>query len=128
MDYQIWIKDEYQELYSKVDCGDLAAVKRELDKAVRAGGEPLLTVEILYELGIKVSEVGEEKKTPQEKYRDGIKDWKKRRDDEATESEAKHDKGAGGEGDGAVRRGDKGATPELDQGSGDPSPGTGAGD
>lgn len=61
MDYQVWLKEDYQELYRKVECGDLGAAKRELDKAVRAGQEPILTMEVPYELGIKVGEVGAEK-------------------------------------------------------------------
>ena len=60
MDYQVWIKDESYQLYNKVDCGDLPAAKREIDKAVRAGLEPVLTIEVPYELGIKVGEVGKE--------------------------------------------------------------------
>ena len=60
MNYQVWIKNEYDESYEKVDCGDLPAARREIDKAVRAGREPLLTVEVPYELSIKVSEVGSE--------------------------------------------------------------------
>lgn len=60
MDYQVWLKEDYQELYRKVECGDLGAAKRELDKAVRAGQEPILTVEVPYSLGIKVEEVGKE--------------------------------------------------------------------
>ena len=105
MDYQVWTKEEYGDLWKKVDCGDPAAVKRELDKAVRAGLEPLVTVEVPYELSIKLGEVGSETK----------------------KSEAKPDKGARSEGDGPVQRGDKEATPGLDKGSGDSSPGPGAG-
>lgn len=61
MDYQVWFKEDYADNYRKVECGDLAAVKREIDKAVRAGQQPILTVEVPYELGIKVGEVGAEK-------------------------------------------------------------------
>ena len=106
MDYQVWTRDEYQELYSKVDCGDMAAVKRELDKAVREGREPILTVEVPYELNIKISEVGSEVK----------------------KDKAKPDKSTRAAGDGKIRRGDKEDTPGLDQGSGDNSAGDSAGD
>jgi len=61
MDYQVWTKKEYEEGWTRVDCGDLTAAKRELDKAVRAGGDPLLTVEVPYSLAIKVEDVGAEK-------------------------------------------------------------------
>ena len=105
MEYQVWTKEEYGELYKKVDCGDITAVKRELDKAVRAGLEPLVTVEVPYELNIKLSEVGSEVK----------------------KSEAKPDKGARGKGDSEVRRGDEAAAEGLDKGGGDSSPGSGAG-
>lgn len=62
MNYQVWIKDEFGESYTKVDCGDLPAAKREVDKAVRTGGEPILTVEVPYELSIKTGEAGSETK------------------------------------------------------------------
>ena len=102
MDYQVWIKNEYDEGYTKVDCGDLAAARREIDVAVRAGGEPILTVEVPYELGIKVGEVGSEVK----------------------KGKPKPDKGAGAESKSEVRSGDTEPIPELDKGSRD----TGAGD
>jgi len=61
MDYQVWIKDEFGDTYTKVDCGDLLAAKREIDKAVRVGAKPILTVEVPYSLAIKVEAVGTEK-------------------------------------------------------------------
>ena len=60
MDYQVWSKDEFGDTYTKVDCGDLDAARREIDAAVRKGGEPILTIEVPYELNIKVSAVGTE--------------------------------------------------------------------
>ncbi len=60
MDYQVWTKEEFQDGWGRTDCGDLIAAKRQLDKAVRAGLEPLLTVEVPFKLDIKVSEVGTE--------------------------------------------------------------------
>ena len=77
MDYQVWTKDEYGDTYTKVDCGDLEAAKREIDKAVRSGREPILTIEVPYELSIKTGEVGTETKPPtsaKEKYRRGIEE------------------------------------------------------
>lgn len=91
MNYQVWSKEEYGELWKKVDCEDIAAAKGEIDKAVRAGGEPILTVEVPYELNIKVSEVGSEVK----------------------KGKAKPDKGTRATGDGDIRRGDEGDTPEV---------------
>jgi len=61
MDYQVWIKDEFGDTYAKVDCGDIGAAKREVDKAYKKGAEPLLTVEVPYSLSIKVEAVGTEK-------------------------------------------------------------------
>ena len=106
MDYQVWTKEEYGEMYTKVECGDMGAVRREIDKAVRAGQAPILTVEVPYELAIKISEVGSEVK----------------------KGKAKPDKGARVESDSEVRRGDKEDTPGLDNGSGDNSSGNSAGD
>jgi len=84
MDYQVWIKDEFGDNYTKVDCGDLAAAKREIDKAVRTGGEPILTVEVPYELSIKTGEAGSEVK----------KDKPKPSKDTRLESEGKPGPGA----------------------------------
>ena len=106
MDYQVWTKEEFGDNYTKVDCGDLAAAKREIDIAVRAGRNPVLTVEVPYELSIKTGEAGSEVK----------------------KDKTKHDKGPGDKGDGQVRRGDEADTPELDKGSRDSSPGDRPGD
>jgi len=92
MDYQVWIKDEFGDTYTKVDCGDLAAAKREIDSAVRSGGKPILTVEVPYELSIKTGEVGSE----------------------TTKSKAKQSKDPGAEGESEVRPGDLGAVSKLD--------------
>ena len=107
MDYQVWTKDEYTEGWKKVDCGDAPAVQREIEKAVRAGKEPLVTLEVPYDVTIKLKEalIGEAKK-----------------------SKTKLDKGPGAESDSEVRRGDESPTEELDQGSGDLGSGTGTGD
>ena len=106
MDYQVWTKEDFGDTYKKVDCGDLGAVKRELDRAVRDGKEPLLTIEVPYELSIKIQEVGSE----------------------AKKGKTKPDKGAGAESDSEVRRGDETVTPGLDSGSGHNRPGDSAGD
>jgi len=97
MDYQVWIKDEYGDTWTKVDCGDLPAAKRELDKAVRAGREPILTQELPYELSIKVGEPGTEtpklkvvKKEPETKVEEAPKD-------EADQGKAEPDKDTGAE-------------------------------
>lgn len=91
MNYQVWLKEEYEEVYRKVECGDLLAVKREIDKAVRAGQEPILTVEVPYTLGIKIEEVGAEKKTLKERFAAGVKEPKKEEPVETAESKTKPD-------------------------------------
>ena len=93
MDYQVWIKEEYGDTYTKVDCGDLTAAKREIDKAVRTGGKPILTVEVPYELSIKTGEAGSEVK----------------------KSKPKHDKDTGPESESKVRPGDVEPVQELDK-------------
>lgn len=105
MNYQVWTKDEY-EGWKKVDCEDKEAAMGAIDLALRAGMEPLLTVEIPYRVSIQLEEenIGEVKK-----------------------SETKPDKDPRGKGDRQVRRGDQKATPGLDTGSGDHSAGPGAG-
>ena len=93
MDYQVWIKDETYQLFDKVDCGDKEAAMWEIDKAVRSGQEPLLTLSIPYKLSIKLEEdkIGEVQK-----------------------SKTKPDQSARGKGDSEVRRGDEADTPGLD--------------
>ncbi len=92
MEYQVWIKDEF-EGWSKVDCGDKTAALREINQAVRAGKEPLLTVEIPYRLNIKLEE-------------DKI--------GEAAKSKAKRDKNTRAASEGEVRPGDLEPVSELD--------------
>lgn len=96
MDYQVWIKDEFGETYTKVDCGDLTAAKREVDAAVRKGGEPILTVEVPYSLAIKVEDVGTEK--PKRKVGTKGSETKVK---EETESEASQGETESGESPGA---------------------------
>ncbi len=96
MDYQVWIKQEFGEEYTKVDCGDLPAAKREVDKAVRAGAEPLLTVEVPYSLAIKIEAVGTEKP----KHR-GVKKEPESKIEEEPGSEANQGEAEPGESPGA---------------------------
>ena len=86
MDYQVWIKDEYEDKYTKVDCGDLAAAKREIDKAYQAGVQPILTVEVPYSLAIKVEAVGTEKPHHRETKAETEKRLKEEAEREAAES------------------------------------------
>jgi len=96
MDYQVWTKEEFSETYTKVDCGDLAAVRRELDKAVRKGGEPILTVEVPYSVAIKVEDVGAE--GPKRKVTTKTPETKT---EEAPKSETDQSETGAGEGPGA---------------------------
>ena len=102
MDYQVWIKDEFEDKYTKVDCGDLTAAKREIDKAVRVGGEPILTVEVPYSLAIKVEAVGTEKPHHRETLKETEKRLKEEAESEASQSEAEPGEDTGAEGKGKV--------------------------
>lgn len=62
MDYQIWIKEEFGDTWSRVDAGDLGAAKREILVASKAGKEAILTVEVPFSLELKVGEPGGETK------------------------------------------------------------------
>jgi len=114
MDYQVWTKEEYGELWTRHDCGDLSAARRLIDESVRRGQKPMLTVEVPYELNIKIGEVGSEKKpdiSAKEKFRRGLKEGT---ESETKEDKAKHDKGPGVKSDSEVRRGDEGSSEKLD--------------
>ncbi len=86
MDYQVWIKLEFEEGYSKIDCGDLTAAKREVDMAVRAGKNPILTVEVPYSLSIKVEAVGTEKPHRKETAKETEQRLKEEAEREASQS------------------------------------------
>ena len=106
MDYQVWIKDDYQDVYTKVDCGDIEAARREIETAIRAGKNPLLTNQVPYAVGITF----EEGKI------------------EATKDKAEPDKGARTKSNGKVRRGEEAVAEGLDKGSGDNLAGDSPGD
>lgn len=96
--YQVWTKgDEYQG-WARKDCPELQAALDEVLVAIKAGKEPLLTVEVMYEVGINVKEGKPEKElSAKEKFKIGIKESKKEAKSEAKESEAESNKVAGGE-------------------------------
>ena len=110
MDYQVWTKEEYGENYTLTVCGDLPAVRRELDKAVRAGKEPMLTIEVPYEHNIRIGEAGSVppkkklEKTPPGKIEKEVSE------SETKEGKAQSDKVAGDKGNSEVRRGDEEVT------------------
>lgn len=95
MEYQVWTKDEYQEQYTKVDCADLPAARLQIDKDVRAGREPMLTVQVPYEIGIKIGEVGAE--VPKSRKKSSKAEEEKKEDEkvEAQESETEPDPSPG---------------------------------
>ncbi len=95
MDYQVWTKEEFGDTYKKVDCGDLGAAKREIDKAVRAGQEPILTQEVPYSLGIKIGEPGTEKPKRRETVAQTEQRLKEEAKSEASQGEAKPDQSTG---------------------------------
>ncbi len=91
--YQVWTKGDEYSGWSKKDCPDLKTALTEVLATIKAGKEPLLTTEVMFEVDIKVKEAKEV---------------------EVKESKAKPGKGARAESDGTVRRGDEGDTPKLD--------------
>ena len=100
MNYQVWHKDEFGDAFQKVDCPDIAAASIAIDKAVRAGGEPILTVEVPYSLAIKIEAVGMEGPTLTPVKRDPETKAK-----EAPKSEADKSKAGPGESTGAASQG-----------------------
>lgn len=105
--YQVWTKGDEYSGWARKDCPDLKAALAEVLETIRAGKDPLLTVEVKYAVGINVM-----KEAPVE----------------AKKSEAEPDKDTGGKSHRKVRRGDKAAVEGLDKGSGDSGAGSGAGD
>ena len=87
MDYQIWTKSEFGDDWQRTDAGDLEAAKRELLAASKKGLEPILTVEVPFDLQLKVGEPGAEVKRPREKKTEKTEE----KTEEATKSEADQD-------------------------------------
>lgn len=102
MQYIVWIKDEYAETHTRRSCADLAAVKEEVERCVRTGCDPVVTVEVPYWVAISVGEVADVKKTIQEKSAAAVIKPVKGVKNEATQSETKSDSSPGTEGDSPV--------------------------
>ena len=102
MYYQVWTKEEFGETYTKVDCGDLPAAKREIDAAYKAGKDPILTVEVPYQLAFKVEEPGSGKS--QRKDNDKKLETKEKEEpkSEASQGKTEADKGSGAKGKGQI--------------------------
>ena len=60
MDYTVWIKDEFAEGWVPHDCGDQTAAKRKVLDAAKLGREVRMTVEVPFEVQLKVGEPGAE--------------------------------------------------------------------
>ena len=91
MSYQVWTKDEF-EGWKRKDCEDLLAAQVEIMAALKRGAEPLLTLEVPFDVNIKIKEG---------------------KVSEVSKSKARPGKGAGAEGEGEVRPGDTDPVPEL---------------
>ena len=70
MNYTVWIKDEYDDKWAPHECGDVEAVKRVVLQAAKEAKEIRITVEVPFEVGIKVGEPGAEvkKRTRKEEH------------------------------------------------------------
>lgn len=101
MNFQVWTHDEY-EGWKREDCADIQEVQKAILKALTSGKDPLVTVEVPFDVDIKIKE-------------DKI--------GEVTPRETKLDKGPGAPGKGPVRPGDPGPVQKLDQRSRASSPG-----
>lgn len=55
--YQVWTKTDYEGSWQRKDCGDLATAQQELFAALKRGAEPLLTVEVPFNVNIEIKEV-----------------------------------------------------------------------
>ena len=95
MNYQVWSKDEFGDTYNRVECEDIDTARRAIDKVVRTGGSPILTVEVPYSLAIKIEAVGSEKPAPRVDPRTKFKPEKEDPKSEADQSEAGSGDGSG---------------------------------
>lgn len=92
MGYQVWTKEEFAG-WTRKDCESLPDAQAELLAALKRGAEPLLTVEVPFDVNIKIKEG---------------------KPVEIGKVETKPGEGAGAAGKGTVRRGDTSSVPKLD--------------
>ena len=102
MNYQVWSKDEFGDTYNRVECEDIDTARRAIDKVVRTGGSPILTVEVPYSLAIKIEAVGSEKPTPTVDPRTKFKPDKEESKSEADQSETRPGESTGVKSSGQV--------------------------
>lgn len=67
MDYTIWTKEEFGDTWKRQDAGDEQAAKRIILEEMKQGREPVLTVEIPFNLKLEVGGPGAEVKKPRGK-------------------------------------------------------------
>ena len=87
MDHTVWIKDEYDDKWAPHECGDAGAVKRKVLDAAKAGQTVRITVEVPFEVQLKVGEPGAEVKHPKRKEEKKVEQGK----EEDTQDEADQD-------------------------------------
>jgi hypothetical protein len=103
MNYQVWTQDDYKN-WVKKDCPDMGAAQAELLVALKAGKEPLLTIEVAWTISIDINEAPElEKLSASERWRLAVGERGKGVIGETTEGKAEPNQGAVAQGDGAVR-------------------------
>lgn len=62
MDYTIWTKEEFGDSWKRQDAGDKGAAKRLILEEMKSGREPILTVEVPFDLKLEVGDPGAEVK------------------------------------------------------------------
>ena len=62
MDYQIWSPEDYSDNWRRQDAEGLAAAERVIRSELQLGHEPVLTVEVPFQVQLKVGEPGAEPK------------------------------------------------------------------
>lgn len=81
MDYIILRKAEYEDKWGLLECGDDAALKRELLNAIKSGDDVRVAVPIAYDLQVKVHagelDIVQPKKSAKEKFAAGVKEEEK---------------------------------------------------
>ena len=70
MDYTVWVKEEFGDMWMPHVCGDVAAAKRKVLDASKMGKEVRMTVEVPFEVQLKVGEPGAEVKKPKPKEKE----------------------------------------------------------
>lgn len=96
MNYIILTKDEFSDMWRRQDAGDKGAAKRLLLEELTTGRQPILAIEVPFDLQLNVGEPGDEtKKTIKTRVLKGDETTEEARQREADKNKTESDQSSG---------------------------------